>query len=136
MVKFMLDTNVVSHAVRDPQGRVARQLASVGADAVALSIVVASELRFGLAKIAHTGSTRLGDRVMQLLDRIAVLSFDQPCDMHYGDIRAMLERAGESIGPNDLLIAAHARAQGLTLVTNNSDEFSRVVGLQCEDWSR
>jgi tRNA(fMet)-specific endonuclease VapC len=63
MVKFMLDTNVVSHAVRDPQGRVARQLASAGADAVALSIVVASELRFGLAKIAHTGSTRLGDRV-------------------------------------------------------------------------
>lgn len=136
MLKFMLDTNAVSHALRDPQGRVARRLASEGADALAVSIVVASELRFGLAKIAHSGSTKFADRVEPLLSRIAVLPLDVPCDSHYGNIRATLERAGMLIGPNDLLIAAHARALGLTLVSNNTSEFARVVGLRCEDWSQ
>jgi tRNA(fMet)-specific endonuclease VapC len=131
----MLDTNVVSHAIRDPQGRVARRWAEVGVQATAVSIVVASELRFGLAKVAYTGRTRLAERVEQVLLRTAVLPLDAPCDAHYGDIRASLERAGMAIGPNDLLIAAHARALGLTLVTNNTNEFARVAGLQFEDWS-
>ena len=131
----MLDTNVMSNAARDPQGRVAKQLVIAGAHAVSVSIVVACELRFGLAKVAHSGSQKLVDRVEQILARIVVLPLDAPCDAHYGDIRATLERAGLSIGPNDLLIAAHARALGLTLVTNNTREFSRVEGLSCEDWS-
>ena len=135
MLKFMLDTNAVSHALRDPQGRVARRLASEGADALAVSIVVASELRFGLAKIAHSGATKFSDRVEQLLSRIAVLPLDLPGDSHSGNIRATLERAGMSISPNDLLIAAHARALGLTLVSHNTSEFAHVVGLRCEDWS-
>ena len=134
----MLDTNVVSNAARDPQGRVAQQLAVAGAHAVSVSIVVASELRFGLAKVAQGGlstSPKLVDRVEQILARIAVLPLDVPCDAHYADIRATLEREGMSIGPNDFMIAAHARALGLTLITNNTKEFSRVDGLHCEDWS-
>ena len=132
MLKFMLDTNAVSNAARDPHGRVAQQLGVVGANAVSVSIVVASELRFGLAK---SGAIKLFDRIEQILARIAVLPLDVPCDTHYGDIRATLERTGKTIGPNDLLIAAHARALGLTLVTNNTKEFSRVDGLRCADWS-
>ena len=131
----MLDTNAVSHALRDPQGRVAQRLASEGAATLAVSIVVASKLRFGLAKIAHSGSTKFSDRVEQLLARIAVLPLDAPCYTHYGDIRATLERAGISIEPNNLSIAAHAPVLRLTLLTKNTNEFSRVDGLQFEDWS-
>ena len=82
MLKFMLGTTAVSHALRDPQGRLARRLASEGADALAVSIVVASDLRFGLAKIAHGGATKFSDRVEQLLSRIAVLPLDVPRDSH------------------------------------------------------
>jgi tRNA(fMet)-specific endonuclease VapC len=142
MIRFMLDTNIVSKAARDPRGPAATALARAGGNAVAVSIVVACELRFGLAKLeqlAHThagqGVSSLSLRVEQILQRIAVLPMDAPCDAHYGDIRATLERTGQSIGPNDLLIAAHARSLGLILVTNNTPEFSRVAGLQCADWS-
>jgi tRNA(fMet)-specific endonuclease VapC len=140
MIRFMLDTNIVSKAARDPRGPAATALAREGGSALGVSIVVACELRFGLAKLAQTsgsqGLSSLSLRVEQILQRIAVLPMDAPCDTHYGDIRATLERTGMSIGPNDLLIAAHARSLGLTLVTNNTEEFSRVPGLRCADWTR
>jgi tRNA(fMet)-specific endonuclease VapC len=72
--------------------------------------------------------------VEQLLAALLVLPFDEPADEHYADIRAALERAGTPIGSNDLLIAAHARSRGLTLVTHNLREFERVPGLKVVDW--
>ncbi len=68
------------------------------------------------------------------MSAIDVLPLEEPVDRHYGEIRSELEGSGQPIGFNDLLIAAHARALGLTLVTNNVGEFRRVSGLSVEDW--
>jgi tRNA(fMet)-specific endonuclease VapC len=127
----MLDTNIISDLIRNPQGRAARRIAKVGDDNVCTSIVVAAELRYGCAK---SGSRRLLEAVEELLGEITVLPLDAPADESYGDIRSTLEAAGKPIGANDLMIAAHARASGATIVTANADEFKRVPGLKVENW--
>ncbi|MDE1951144.1 MAG: type II toxin-antitoxin system VapC family toxin [Burkholderiales bacterium] len=128
---WMLDTNALSDLIRNPGGPLAGRLAAQAPDAACTSIVVACELRFGAQR---KGSALLTQRVEQLLAALAVLPFDEPADAHYADIRATLERVGTLIGSLDLLIAAHARSRGLTLVTHNLREFARVPGLQVEDW--
>ena len=129
--RYLLDTNIVSDLVREPQGNVARRIARVGESRVCTSIVVACELRYGAQK---KGSPRLAAQLDAILQVLPVLALEADTDRHYGDIRATLERAGRPIGANDLLIAAHARAAGLRLVTRNSDEFSRVPGLRVTLW--
>ncbi|MEY4683604.1 MAG: hypothetical protein RLZ25_63 [Pseudomonadota bacterium] len=131
MSGYLLDTNIISDVIRNPDGHVARHIERVGPKAIFTSIIVASELRYGCAK---KGSARLLDRVNGVLETIPVLSLDIPTDAEYGDIRAKLEVAGQPIGMNDLLIAAHAQALGLTLVTDNTNEFSRIRGLKLENW--
>lgn len=128
---YLLDTNIVSDLLRHPGGDVARHIARLGDDQVCISIVVACELRFGAAK---SGSQRLARQLELVLGELEILSLEPPVEEHYADIRNTLERAGTPIGPNDLLIAAHARALGLTLVTGNLGEFSRVPGLLVENW--
>lgn len=128
---WMLDTNILSELMRDPAGALTRRLADEAPDAICTSIVVACELRFGAPR---KGSPALTQRVEQLLAVLQVLPFDAPADAHYADIRAALERAGTPIGSHDLFIAAHARAHGMTLVTRNLREFTRVPGLTVEDW--
>lgn len=130
-LRYLLDTDIISDLARNPAGTAARRLLKAGVDRVATSIVVASELRFGLARIT---APRLSSRVKQVLANLEVLALDVPADEHYAEIRSMLERAGTPIGPNDLLIAAHARALDLTLVSGNQREFSRVKGLRVENW--
>src|SRR5882724_3221299 len=127
----MLDTNVISDLIKNPQGRAARRIARVGEDSICTSIIVAAELRYGCAK---SGSKRLLKAVEGLLAEIDVLPMDVPTDAEYGGIRAELEAAGKPIGGNDLLIAAHAYATGATMVTANADEFKRVRGLKVENW--
>lgn len=127
----MLDTNILSDLVRNPQGAVTRHIARVGAEAVCLSIITAAELRYGCAR---KGSAKLLANVEAILDSIQIMAFDVPADAEYGGIRSELEAAGRTIGPNDLLIAAHAYALGAVLVTANTSEFSRVRGLQVENW--
>lgn len=129
--RYLLDTNVVSELARNPRGAAARKIAEVGVDSIAISIVVACELRFGIAKGV---SRRLAGRLDILLGEIGQLPLETPVDEHYADIRSRLERAGTPIGPNDLLIAAHARALDLVLVTDNVREFSRVPDLAVENW--
>ena len=128
---WMLDTNALSDLIRNPGGPMVRWLAAEAPDAVCTSIVVACELRFGARRRAAAALTQ---RVEQLLASMVVLPLDEPADEHYADIRAALERAGTPIGSNDLLIAAHARSRGLTLVTHNLREFERVPGLKTADW--
>jgi tRNA(fMet)-specific endonuclease VapC len=130
---FLLDTNIVSDLIRNPQGRVAAKIAAVGADNVCTSIIVASELRYGGARKA---SARITGLVEGLMGRLNLLPFEMPADAVYGELRAQLERAGTPIGPNDLLIAAHALALGHTLVTDNAREFSRIKSLTVENWLR
>ena len=131
MTRYLLDTNIISDLVRNPQGRAARRIGRVGEDSICTSIIVAAELRYGCAK---SGSPRLRKAVEDLLGEIEVLPFEAPADAEYGAIRAQLEAAGRLIGSNDLLIAAHARAAGAVVVTANTDEFSRVRGLKVENW--
>jgi tRNA(fMet)-specific endonuclease VapC len=131
LTRYMLDTNIISDLVRNPQGKAARQIARVGEHDVCTSIIVAAELRYGCAK---SGSERLARAVEDLLSEIDVLPFDSPADSEYAGIRSALETAGSPIRGNDLLIAAHARATGATIVTNNSSEFRRVRGLKVVNW--
>src|SRR5882724_11345580 len=119
----MLDTNIISDLIRNPQGRAAKRIAKAGEANICTSIIVAAELRYGCAK---SGSKRLLKAVEDLLGEINVLPFDVPADAEYGAIRSALESAGTPIGSNDLLIAAHATATGSTIVTANADEFRRI----------
>lgn len=128
---WMLDTNVLSELIRSPQGTLRQKVVGAPPDALCTSIVVACELRFGALR---KGSDSLMQRVEQLLEALPVLPFDEPADRHYADIRASLERAGTPIGSHDLLIGAHARSLGLTVVTRNLREFERIPGLKAEDW--
>jgi tRNA(fMet)-specific endonuclease VapC len=127
----MLDTNIISDLIRNPQGRAAKRIAKVGEDSICTSIIVAAELRYGCAK---RGSKLLLKAVEDLLGEINVLPLDVPADAEYGGIRTELEAAGRPIGSNDLLIAAHAYASGATLVTANTNEFKRIRGLKVENW--
>ena len=130
-LRYMLDTNVVSDLIRRPDGRVARRAAAYERGSIAISIVVAAELRYG----AHRrGSMRLTRQIEGVLAAIEILPLSESADRHYGILRFELERVGQTIGHNDLLIAAHARSLGATLVTNNTGEFSRVPELTVEDW--
>ncbi len=127
----MLDTNIISDLIRNPQGKAARRVAAAGEANICTSIIVAAELRYGCIK---GGSKRLAKAVEDVLGEITVLPFDGPADVEYGAIRARLEAAGPPIGSNDLLIAAHASSTGSTIVTANADEFKRVRGLKVENW--
>jgi len=130
--RFLLDTNIVSALLRDPQGSIARKIEGVGEDAICTSIIVAAELRFGAKK---RGLEELTRRVNAVLNALTILPFVSPADDIYAATRAHLEEKGTPIGPNDLLIAASAIAQNCILVTKNTREFSRVPGLAIVDWS-
>jgi len=131
LTRYLLDTNIISDLIRNPRGKAYKQIAKAGEQNICTSVIVAAELRYGCAK---AGSPRLSKAVEDLLDEIEVLPFEVPADAEYGRIRAELERSGKPIGGNDLLIAAQALALGATIVTANGQEFSRVRGLQVENW--
>jgi len=130
---YLLDTNIISDLIRNPDGSAARCIEQVGANQVFTSIIVAAELRYGCAK---KGSPKLLARVQGILETVPVLPLHMPVDVEYGGIRAELEAAGKPIGMNDLLIASHAYALGLTLVRDNTQEFGRIRGLRVENWLR
>jgi tRNA(fMet)-specific endonuclease VapC len=132
-MRYLLDANILSALVhREPAG-VSEYVRSVGQANVCTSIIVAAELRFGVAK---KRSVRLMQRVEELLATIDVLPLEEPADTVYGDIRMQLEKRGRPIGANDLFIAAHAISSGCTLVSANEREFSQVPGLRLENWLR
>ena len=130
-LRYLLDTNILCDLIRHPQGTVASRISSAGEDTVCTSIIVAAELRFGAEK---SGSRKLADRIDLILSALDVLPLEPPANYHYGKMRQQLARQGTPIGPNDLLIAAHALALDLTVVTANAGEFSRVPGLKVENW--
>ncbi len=130
-MRYLLDTNILADLVRNPQGRVAERIREVGETEVCTSIIVAAELRYGAAK---KGSPRLYAQVEAILGALDVLPFEAPADAAYGRLRARLERAGQPIGANDLLIAAHTLALGHALVTANEREFARIDDLRRENW--
>ncbi len=128
---YLLDTNTLSDLVRHPQGKVAAQIAKTGENSICTSIIAAAELRYGAAK---SNSAKLVDRIDLILSALEILPLEVPADHQYASLRHHLTRQGTPIGPNDLLIAAHALANDLTIVTANVGEFSRVPGLKVENW--
>ena len=133
MTRYLLDTNIVSDLVRNPQGRVAQKIRRVGEQRVCTSIIVASELKYGAAK---KQSARLSAQLHAVLGALEVVPFESPADDSYGMLRARLEKAGRPIGGNDLLIAAQALALEYTIVSDNEREFARIPGLAHENWLR
>ena len=129
-MRYLLDTNIVSVIVRDPGGTLAKRLSALPRSEFGISIIVACELRYGATR---KRSARLTSQLEAVLEGVDILPLEEQADRHYGQIRTELERIGRPIGHNDLLIAAHARALGATLVTHNT-EFSRVPGLVIENW--
>jgi tRNA(fMet)-specific endonuclease VapC len=131
--RFLLDTNILSDLVRNPQGRIYRRIAHVGQAFVCTSIIVAAELRYGAAK---KGSQRLAAQIESILGALEVVAFEPPADVRYGELRARLEKQGRIIGANDLLIGAQAILLGAVLVTDNEQEFMHVDDLEIENWLR
>lgn len=125
LMRFFLDTNIVSNVIRDPQGRVAERIKIVGEQEICTSIVVAAELRYGAAKKASPPLTAQVEAVLTAIDTVP---FDAPADEIYASIGRQLELAGTPIGGNDLIIAAQALILDLTLVSDNDREFARVAG--------
>jgi len=130
---YMLDTNVVSDIIRNPRGRAATKADQIGEQRIFVSIVVAAELRFGIAK---RPSPVFAEKIDDLLKMFTVVPLEPPVDRFYGELRNQLESRGIPIGANDMFIAAHALALGYTLVTDNMREFSRVKALRIENWLR
>ena len=128
---YLLDTNILSDLVRRPAGKVAQRIEAIGEAQVCTSLVIAAELRYGALK---KGSDRLTNQLETILSALNILPWEQPADARYAELRTALERAGTIIGPNDMLIAAHALALDLILVTANVREFSYVPDLRIENW--
>jgi len=133
---YLLDSNILSDMMRNPQGSAARifeRKASEPGSSLHTSIVVACEMRYGVAK---RGSTSLAQRVDRALASVEVIPLSAGADDAYAALRSDLERKGQLIGQNDMLIAAHALALDAILVTGNVHEFKRVKGLKIENWLR
>jgi tRNA(fMet)-specific endonuclease VapC len=132
--RYLLDTNILSDLVKHPAGCVAARISRFSPDElheVATSMIVAADMRYGAAK---KGSRILDARIEQLFQVMPVLPFAADADKQYGKLRAELERQGQVIGANDMLIAAHALAIGAVLVTDNVKELERISSLTVENW--
>lgn len=128
---YLLDTNILSALLKRPDGVVAEHIARVGPENICTSIIVACEVRYGLAKRHSAALTKKADAILAVLP---IKPFDGPVETEYATIRVALEKKGTPIGANDLLIAAHARSLGAVCVTDNENEFRRVPGLVIENW--
>ena len=131
MLKYLLDTNIVIYVMKRRPMEVL-QTFNQNAERMAISSITLAELFHGAEK-----SQRVSDNLNAIEDfcsRLEVLPYTAKASQHYGAIRAELEKNGTPIGINDLHIAAHARSEGLILVTNNMNEFQRVPALQVENW--
>jgi tRNA(fMet)-specific endonuclease VapC len=128
----MLDTNICIHAIKRNAPEVVRRLEGLDAGGTVISSIVAAELWTGVMK---SGNRRRSEQALRaFLGLVEVLSWPAGAAPIYGQIRAALEAKGQLIGPMDLLIAAHALHEKLTLVTRNHGEFVRVEGLKVETW--
>jgi len=132
-VRYLLDTNICIYIAKHNPPAVREHFARHAANELAMSVITLGELRFGAEK--SQSRERAMATIQQLEGLIPPRALPEAAGEHYGQIRAVLQRGGAIIGNNDLWLAAHARADGWILVTNNTREFSRVPGLQLENWA-
>lgn len=131
-IRYLLDTNICIYIAKHNPPEVRERFASHQARELSMSVVTLGELRFGAEK--SQARERALAVIAQLEQAISVSPLPEAAGEHYGQIRAVLQQQGMPIGNNDLWLAAHARAEGWILVTNNDREFARVPGLQWENW--
>jgi len=131
MTGFMADTNICIYLTTGRYPRLDARVRQVGTN-LAISSIVLGELLFGIEKSERRGYNR--EALGLLLQQFEVFDFGADAAQHYAEIRAYLEKAGTPCGANDMLIGAHARSLGMTLVTNNRREFDRMPGLTVENW--
>jgi tRNA(fMet)-specific endonuclease VapC len=133
MPRYMLDTDTCSYIMKRSSPSILKRLQKIGIDDLCISVITKSELLFGV----EVSPRRQQDEVAlaEFLRHVEVLDFPDAASADYAKIRADLKSRGAMIGANDLFIAAHARSMGLTLVTNNTSEFTRVRNLKIENWA-
>ena len=131
-MKYLLDTNVCVDYLTGRFPQVQTRIQSLLPEDLCLSSIVVAELRYGADKSAK--AKRNHELLNVLTEEIPCRDFDDAAATRYGKLRAFLERRGAPIGPNDMLIAAHALSLGVVLVTDNVSEFDRVEGLKLENW--
>ena len=132
MLRYLLDTNIVIYVIKRRPLQ-ALEIFNQNAGRMAISAITLAELQHGAEKSSNPAANLAV--VEDLCSRLEVLPYGAKAAQHYGAIRAALEKQGQTIGVNDLHIAAHARSEGLTLVSNNLREFERVPALQFENWA-
>lgn len=132
-IKYLLDTNICIYIAKHNPPKVKERFLELTSSDLGMSVITYGELCFGAEKSQNPSQTR------QIIDRLAeviqIEALTPEVGIHYGEIRAQLQKAGTMIGNNDLWIAAHARANDWTLVSNNTKEFKRVKGLSLESWA-
>lgn len=131
-VRYLLDTNAASYAINKKSGAMDRHLAKTPMAELGISAVTEGELRYGAQR---SGSEPLQATVEQFLLGVTIFPWDSEAAQQYGELRATLEREGRLMGSLDMMIAAHALALGLTLVTNDR-AFGRIKKLKMEDWTK
>ncbi len=133
MPRYMLDTDIFSYIMNQSNDSVLRKLTKVGVGDVCISAIIKCELMFGVEVSPRRQTNQAA--LDFYLKFVEVLDYPGKAAFDYAQIRADLKVRGMIIGSNDMLIAAHARCLGLTLVTNNTREFQRVPGLKVENWT-
>lgn len=129
---YLLDTNICIYLIKRHPPKLIQKLTALSPTDIALSAVTVAELEYGVAKSRHRRKNK--EALARFLAPFQIAPFDGPAAVCYGEVRASLEWKGKVIGSMDMLIAAHALALNVTLVTNNLREFKRVAGLALENW--
>ena len=131
-MRYMLDTSICSYVLRSRPPSVKARFEKTGPGALAVSTVVLAELLYGAAR--HPKAVAIRREIADLVSRLTVIPWDEAAAEHYGALRAALEKAGTPLGAMDMMIAAHARSVGATLVSNDVRHFDRVEGLRVANW--
>ena len=133
-MNYLIDTNICIYVMKQHPLPVIQKFRQFQFGEMLVSSITVSELQYGVSKSKHREKNQ--QRLDQFLRPLTISPYDEMAARMYGDIRAALQQKGTLIGPLDMLIAAHALALGVTLVTNNEKEFQRVDGLNIENWAR
>lgn len=132
-MSYMLDTNICIYAMKNKPEKVLQRLKEEINDGVCISSITLAELEYGMKHSSNPAKNE--QALLRFLLPFDVLPFGAAAASEYGEIRAYLQKAGTPIGAMDMLIAAHAKSEDIVLVTNNTREFERVVGLELENWA-
>ncbi len=132
MIYYMLDTDICSYIIREKPIKVFEHFETLKMDQLCISVVTYAELIYG---VEHSSSKKINCSIVdQFVKHLSVIDWNKKAAEHYGSIRAILQANGNVIGAMDMMIAAHARSQKMTIVTNNEKHFKRVPKLQVENW--